>query len=144
MEEFDKFVNTYLNPSSPGAGISAVFLTFFTGKLAPKMPSRFYEVLDNSIVKVLIVAFLLNQQIRMPTYAVVASIIMVFGIELLIKIFAPETPPLSELVKTVTGKTEEDEKKKKEENGESGCNCYCGHTIYANEPKPKKNQGQQG
>ena len=128
MEAFDKFINNVITPSSVPAGVSAVFLTFFTSKLGPKLPDKFYKLLDNPLIKIAAVAFLINQQIHKPSLAVIISIAIVVGLEFLINMVAPETPKLSELVKP----TAEDEKKSGS-NGSNGCNCYCG-TIYTDKP----------
>lgn len=124
MESFDSYINKWIQPQSVTAGVGAVFLSFFTGKLAPKLPAKFYKLLDNTLVRIVITAYLLNQQIHKPSLSVIISTIMVLGFEILVKFFAPESPSLSELVKSTT--TEEESKNKKSE----GCNCYCGHTIY--------------
>jgi hypothetical protein len=126
MNTFDSLVNNFITPSSVSAGVGTVFLSFFSGKIAPKMPKRFYDLLDNVLVRIVIVAFLINQQIHQPTLSVIISVTMVLGFELLVRIFAPNTPSLGELVKS-TATDEENETKKL---GSGGCNCYCGSTIY--------------
>lgn len=134
MEAFDKYINSVITPKSVGAGVGTVFLTFFTSKFAPKLPSKFYDLLDNTLVRIVLTAYLINYQIHAPSLSVLISMIIVIGFEVLVKIFAPETPSLAELVKSTT----------EEESGNSGggkgkssegCNCYCGHTIYAENPK---------
>jgi hypothetical protein len=141
MESIDKYINGIINPQSVGAGVGAVFLSFFTGKLAPTLPDGFYKLLDNTLVRIVVTAYLLNQQIRLPSLSIIIAIIMVIGLQLLVKIFAPSTPPLSELIKSATGGNEDEKGKtgKTEEKGEKqpqGCNCYCGHTIYTDKEKP--------
>lgn len=129
MNAFDDYINRYINPQSVGAGVGTVFLSFFTGKLAPKLPDRFYKLLDNTLVRVLAIGYLINQQIRQPSMSVIISTIMVLGFEVLVKVFAPDSPSLSELVKTTTGAEEESGK-----SGKDGCNCYCAHTIHTRTP----------
>jgi len=126
MEAFDKYINGIITPKSVGAGVGTVFLTFFTGKLAPKLPQKFYDLLDNTLVRIVLIAYLLNNQIHAPSLSVLISCIMVIGFEVLVKIFAPESPSLAELVKSTTTEEEDAKKSKSAE----GCNCYCGHTIY--------------
>lgn len=126
MEAFDSFVNTFINPLSIPAGVGTVFLTFFSSKIAPKMPQQAYDLLDNMYVRVFIITFLINQQIKKPSLSIISGIFMVFGIKILVDHFAPETPPLSELVKD-TVSLEKTPEKPVAQNGT--CNCYCG-TIY--------------
>jgi hypothetical protein len=124
LKVFDGFVNNIVTPTSTYAGISAVFLSFFSNKLAPRMPPQFYKLLDNDLVRIIIVSFLLNQQLRKPSYSLIIASVMVFGYDLIVHFVAPDTPQLSEIVKSAT----EPEKKDPGSSG-SGCNCYCGHTI---------------
>ena len=129
MNSFDNLVNGFITPNSITAGVGTVFLSFFTGKIAPKMPKKFYDLLDNTIVRVIIVAFLVNQQIHKPTLAVLISVIMVLGFEVIIKVFAPDSPSLASLVKETVGGEDDNDKKKSQQ----GCNCYCNSTVYTEE-----------
>lgn len=131
MSTFDGLVNNVISPTSTYAGVSAVFLSFFSNKLAPRMPEKFYKLLDNDLVRIVIVSFLLNQQLKKPSMSVLLSIAMVLGYDLLVKFLAPDAPPLSELVKSTT------QPEKKEGGASNGaCNCYCGHTINVPPPPP--------
>jgi hypothetical protein len=132
MDAFDRWINHLIAPQSVGAGVGTVFLSFFTGKLAPKLPSNVYKLLDNTLVRMVATAYLLNQQIHRPSLSVVISIMMVLGFEILVKMFAPDTPSLSELVKSTTG-TEEASSQQQQPN--KGCNCFCGRTIYVQDEK---------
>jgi len=135
MEAFDNYINSIITPKSVGAGVGTVFLTFFTGKLAPKLPKRFYDLLDNTLVRIVLTAYLLNNQIHAPSLSVLIAMIIVIGFEVVVKIFAPDSPSLAELVKETA--TEENGEGKKSAASE-GCNCYCGHTIYAEHPNDVK------
>lgn len=136
MDAFDTYINSFIAPQSVGAGVGTVFLSFFTGKLAPKLPATVYKLLDNTLVRMVATAYLLNQQIHRPSLAVVISVVMVLGFEVLVRIFAPDTPPLSELVKSTTGAEDTTQQQQNK-----GCNCYCGHTIYVQEEKDTKVKG---
>ena len=133
MDAFDSLVNSWIQPSSVGAGVGAVLLSFFTGKIAPKFPKKFYRLLDNTLVRIAVTAYLLNQQFHQPSLAVIIGVVIVLGFELLVKVFAPETPPLSDLVKSVTS-----DESGASDSSQKGCNCYCGHTIYAEGIKDPK------
>jgi len=134
MNTFDEYINGWLAPQSVGTGVGTVFLSFFTGKIAPKLPNKIYKLLDNTLIRIVITAYLLNAQIHRPSLALIISVVMVVGFELIVKFFVPETPSLSDLVKTTTGV--EDESKKDANN--KGCNCFCGHTIYVQDPQNPK------
>ena len=127
MDVFDNLVNNFITPTSISAGVGTVFLSFFTGKIAPKMPPKFYKLLDNNIIRILVVSFLLNQQIHQPSLSVLIGFIMVLSFDVIVRIFAPESPNLSELVKPA-------EEEKSTSSG--GCNCYCGNTINTSSPPP--------
>ncbi len=103
MEAIDSFVNRFIAPASIPAGVGTVFLTFFSGKIAPQMPQRFYKLLDNLAIRVIIVAFLINQQIKSPSTSILISVGIVVGFHLFVKVAAPEAPPLSELVHPTNG-----------------------------------------
>ena len=134
---FDKLVNDFITPTSVTAGVGTVFLSFFTGKIAPKMPNKFYKLLDNNLIRIVIVSFLVNQQIHQPSLSVLFGIGMVLGFDLLVKIFAPDTPPLSELVKPAEEETKS--------SSSGGCNCYCGNVINTSSPPPgSKIQSKNG
>lgn len=124
MNTFDNLINEWITPTSIGAGIGTVLLSFFTGKLAPKLPKRFYSLLDNTLVRIITTAYLLNQQIHQPSMSIFVSIVIVLGFEILMKIFAPDTPSLSELVKSTTSEGSTVSAKP------PVCNCYCGSTIH--------------
>lgn len=126
MNSLDSFINQFITPNSVSAGVGTVFLTIFSGKIAPKMPKRFYDLLDNNLVRMFVVAFLINQQIRKPSLSILISVTMVLGFEVLVKIFAPDTPSLAELVRS----TAEEDKNSDQAKNTGGCNCYCGSTIY--------------
>jgi hypothetical protein len=130
MNGFDNFVNNIITPNSVGAGIGTVMLTFFTSHLAPKLPSKAYKLLDNTLIRIVATAYLLNQQIRQPSTAVIIAVMIVIFFELVVSFFTPEAPSLSELVKSTAGV---DSKQKQEEKKSQGCNCYCGHTIHVQE-----------
>lgn len=122
---FDHFVNKIIAPTSVQAGVGTVLLTMFSSKIGPKIPDQYLKLLDNLIVKIILVAFMINQQIKKPTNAVVISIALVGGLTLLIHIFAPGSPSVSELVKpAIKGASGEEESHK-----EKACNCYCNSTI---------------
>ena len=139
MNSFDDLINGFITPNSVTAGVGTVFLSFFTGKIAPKMPKKFYDLLDNTVVRVILVAFLINQQIHKPTLSVLLSVIMVLGFEVIIKVFAPDSPSLAELVKdTVTG----EDSSKKSSPAQQGCHCYCNSTVYMEEESKQKGKKQ--
>ena len=135
MDAFDTYINSLIAPQSVGAGVGTVFLSFFTGKLAPKLPANMYKLLDNTLVRMAATAYLLNQQIHRPSLSVVISVIMVLGFEVFIKLFVPDSPSLSELVKSTTGEDASTSSQQQQQN--KGCNCYCGHTIYVQDESKK-------
>jgi len=134
MNTFDSLINNFITPNSVTAGVGTVFLSFFTGKIAPKMPKRFYDLLDNNLVRIAIVSFMLNQQIHQPTLSIIIGTVMTLGFDVLVRIFAPDTPSLAELVKSTTSEEENNDKS----GTNKGCNCYCNSTIYTNRPPPKE------
>lgn len=130
MEQIDDFINNVIGTkSNVTTGVSTVVLSLFTSKLFPKVPPKFYKLLDNDIVRISIVSFLINKELKKPTQSLMIGSFVVLTIHLLVKIFAPDSPPLSELVKPET----ESENK----TGKGTCNCYCGGPIYTGAPPPK-------
>ncbi len=123
MEAVDKFVNRFVAPASIPAGVGTVFLTFFSGKLAPQMPQRFYKLLDNLIIRIIIVAFLINQQIKSPSTAILVSVGIVVGFHFFVKVAAPEAPPLSELVHPTDQNTESSGSSTGGSGSAKPCNC---------------------
>lgn len=115
MEAIDSFVNRFISPSSLPAGVGTVFLTFFSTKLAPQMPQKFYKLIDNVFIRVVIVAFLLNQQIKSPSKAILISVLVVVGLKLVINVAVPDAPPLSEIVHPSD--------KDKDKDKDKPCNC---------------------
>ncbi len=131
MQAFDDVVNGVLGPSSTLAGVGAVFLSFFSSKIGPKVPEQYLTLLDNVIIKILIVSFLINRQIQKPSHSVLLGTCLTLGLTLLFRIVAPETPKVSELVKpavvTESNAPKHDEPKT--------CNCYCNTTITGEQQK---------
>jgi len=125
MEAFDELIKNTIQPNSIVSGTGAVVLSFFTGKLAPKLPEKFYKLLDNSLVRIILISYLLYQQIHMPSISVMIAAVLVIGTDLLIKFVAPDTPKLSELVKsTIKGDEKPNESAKP-----PTCNCFCNSTV---------------
>jgi hypothetical protein len=141
---FDSLINNIITPNSISAGVGTVFLSFFTGKIAPKMPQRFYDLLDNNLVRIVIVSFLINQQIHQPSLAAMIATTMVLGFELLVKMFAPDTPSLAELVKSTTAEEEGGTGTKGKSDSSQGCNCYCGSTVYTGHAPPRDENRTSG
>ena len=85
------------------------------------MPQRFYKLLDNLVFRVLVIAFLLNQQIKSPSKAILISTGFVLGLRMFVKVAAPDAPPLSELVHPVDDKNKD--------GGKDGKPCNCNLTL---------------
>ena len=128
MEAIDNFFNRYISPASIPAGVGTVFLTFFSGKIAPQMPQRFYKLLDNLVVRIIIVAFLINQQIKSPSTAILIAVGIVVGFHMFVKVAVPEAPPLSELVHPT-------DKNKDGTGTGTGGGCKCNVTINLKAPQ---------
>ena len=135
MKIFDEMVNKIIAPASTTAGVGTVILSFFSGKLFPRIPDKFYKLLDNDIVRTVIVWFLVNQQLKKPSQSVLWALGIVVVINLLVKTFAPDMPKLSEIVKP--------EKETKSE--DKVPNCYCGPVYIVDGEKHKvtKTSGNQ-
>lgn len=118
----DSFVNQYLQPSSVPLGISTAVLGFFSSKLAPKLPESWYKILDNPLFRIIACFLLINNQLRKPTIAILISVALVFGVQLYVHFFAPDTPPLSEILV-------EQQQKKDDGAKPPVCNCYCNSTL---------------
>ena len=119
INKVNDVVNRYLQPSSLPIGVSTAILTFFSSRLAPKLPDSWYKILDNNFVKVIAIFILVNHQLRLPTLSIAVAVLLVFGMEWIVKTWFPDTPPLSEVLKP-----DEDTKK-----DTKACNCFCNTTI---------------
>ena len=130
MEAVDNFVNKVVAPGTLPLGIATGLIGLFSDKIAPKVPPKFYELLDVPIVRIVLIALLINSQIKKPTLAIIISSVFVVGSDLLTKFLAPDIPKLSDIIKPSPA-AENPEKAK------DGCNCYCAYTMnVAEETKP--------
>lgn len=120
MEAIDTFFNRYISPASVPAGVGTVFLTFFSGKLAPQMPDQFYKLLDNLVVRIVVISFLINQQIKSPSKAIIIATVGVVAARLFVNVAAPDAPSLSEIVHPSSASKE----KEKGNGGSNPCSCH--------------------
>ncbi|KAJ3025619.1 hypothetical protein HDV00_012587 [Rhizophlyctis rosea] len=142
MNLFDEMINKVVSPSSVPAGVGTVLLTLFSSKIGPKVPDHYLKLLDNILVKIILVAFLINQQIRSPTNAMLLATGLVGGLTVMMKLVAPDSHSVSDLVRPAVSSSNGDGESKDKPSDPKTCNCYCNSTIYPN-PYPQNENARQ-
>jgi hypothetical protein len=117
MSKFDQMINDKLQASQFAVGASAVFFSIISKNLALNLPKGALRIFDFTFVRVLILAFLITTQTKKPTLSLITAAVMVLSLQMLGRKFAPEAPPLSDILKP------EEEKKKDGEKSPLVCNC---------------------
>jgi hypothetical protein len=121
MSNFDAYINSKLQSSQFAVGVSTVLVSALTKDLFPRLPKQALKILDLPIVHVLLLAFLITSQTKKPTMSVISAVAIVLLLHVLTKVYAPDTPPLSEILKP------DDKDKKKDD--EKRCVCECNPRI---------------
>jgi hypothetical protein len=115
MSKFDSYINDRLASSQFAVGVSTVVFSALSRNIS--VPKQALRVLDFHLVQVFILAFLIASQTKKPTLSILTAAALVYGVKFLTSQFAPETPPLSEILKP------DGDKDKKDDGKTVTCNC---------------------
>jgi len=128
MSAFDNYINSKLQSSQFAVGVSTVLFSALTKDLLPRLPKQALKILDFPVVHIIILSFLIASQTKKPTLSVISAVSIVTIIKLLTKVYAPDTPPLSDILKPEDKDKKQDDKK---------CVCNCSPQIVV----PDKHRG---
>ena len=117
MSKLDEVINSKLQSSQFAVGVSTLLFSLLSKNIVPKLPPSVYKVLDFTIVRIAIIAFLLSTQTKKPTLSIVTATLLVVGLKIAAEKITPEIPPLSEMVKPDVAK--------QNDSGSSHCHCHC-------------------
>ena len=118
MSRLDEMVNSKLQSSQFAVAVSSVLFSLLSKNIIPKLPPSVYKVLDITLVRIFVIAFLLATQTKKPTLSLITASVVVLGLKLFANEVTPDIPPLSEIVKP------NDEEKEKSMGG-TNCHCHC-------------------
>ena len=130
MSQFDSYVNQKLTSSQFAVGLSTVLLSVVSKDIIPRLPRQALKILDYPVVHVLILAFLITAQTKQPTLSIITAIAFVFLLRFFTKQYAPDVPPLSEILKPT------DDNTGKADNKQAPVVCNCSPQIIVPERKP--------
>ena len=120
MSKLDEVINSKLQSSQFAVGVSTLLFSLLSKNIVPKLPPSVYKLLDVTIVRIGIIAFLLTTQTKKPTLSILTSIVLVVGLKIAAEKITPDIPPLSEIVKPETEK-----ENKTSTNTDVRCHCHC-------------------
>ena len=135
MSTFDEYVNGKLQSSQFAIGVSTVLFSMLSKSIIPKLPPEVYRILDVTVVRILVLAFLITSQTKKPTWSLFTATAIVYFFKVLTKYYVPDIPPLSEIVKP----DEANDKKDQQENSPSPVVCNCSPQIHL----PENGKGQR-
>ena len=107
MSSFDSYINSKLQASQFAVGISTVLFSILSKSVIPKLPHQVYRILDVTVVRIVILAFLIVVQTKQPTLSVAAATVIVLVLKYVTS-HVVDVPPLSEILKPEQGKDKND------------------------------------
>jgi len=122
MSSFDAYINSKLQASQFAVGISTVLFSLLSKSVIPKLPSQVYRILDVTIVRIVMLAFLIVVQTKQPTLSIITATVVVLVLKYVTSNII-DVPPLSEVLKP------DGDKDKDKKNGGSPVVCNCSPQI---------------